>query len=109
MLIRIRPRVIVLPSLLPRTFKLQLVYKDTLKSPVAALLSADYRGGGMSELLAVGEDGEVRGYVPMPISEARERVLGDKSLQQVRVQPEHGKTRRAGVPITHAYARVNRR
>lgn len=61
----------------------QLVYKDVLASPVAALLVADYRGGGVKELLVVGRDGEVRGYVPTLKAEAGEREGGDGALLEV--------------------------
>ncbi|KAG5189518.1 ciliary BBSome complex subunit 2 [Tribonema minus] len=44
----------------------KIVYRDMLPSPVAAILSADYRLSGRHELLVCGQGGEVRGYAPAP-------------------------------------------
>ncbi|KAH3765972.1 DNA topoisomerase 1 [Pelomyxa schiedti] len=42
-----------------------LVFKDTLDSPIAAVLSADYRMTGTEELIVCSQSGEVRGYTPL--------------------------------------------
>ncbi|CAM9655156.1 unnamed protein product, partial [Discosporangium mesarthrocarpum] len=46
----------------------QVVFKDTLSSPVSALLCDDYRMSGFRELIVCASDGEVRGYIPTPPS-----------------------------------------
>ena len=42
----------------------EVVFRQTMDSPVAALLSADYRMSGKQELMVISESGEIRGYVP---------------------------------------------
>lgn len=60
----------------------QLVYKDTLTSPVSAVLTADYRMSGAAELLVVGASGEVRGYIPtVATSTVNGESLGNRKQQ----------------------------
>ncbi|CAM9237290.1 unnamed protein product [Ectocarpus sp. 6 AP-2014] len=63
----------------------QLVYKDTMASPIAAIVVADYRMSGADELLVVGTSGEVRGYIPtVPSSsgDGFERLLTNTRIQK---------------------------
>lgn len=64
----------------------QLVYKDTMVSPIAAIVVADYRMSGADELLVIGTNGEVRGYIPTVSSssgDGLERLSSDKRIQKV--------------------------
>ena len=68
----------------------QLVYKDMLTAPVAAIISADYRMGGTLELLVIGASGEVRGYVPTaPALDSRESLPGINNKTQVMKQAQN--------------------
>lgn len=42
----------------------EIVFKDTLGSPIAALVVADYRLDGKEEVIACTENGQIRGYLP---------------------------------------------
>ncbi|XP_014663273.1 PREDICTED: Bardet-Biedl syndrome 2 protein homolog isoform X2 [Priapulus caudatus] len=44
----------------------EVVFKDTMKSAVAGLVTADYRMDGKTELICCSVEGEVRGYLPAP-------------------------------------------
>lgn len=58
------------------------MYKDTLTSPVSAVLTADYRMSGAAELLVVGASGEVRGYIPTVVTSADNgESLGNRKQQ----------------------------
>lgn len=65
----------------------QLVYKDTMASPIAAIVVADYRMSGADELLVIGTSGEVRGYIPTVPSSASEdgfeRLSSKARMQKV--------------------------
>jgi len=61
-----------------------LVYKDKLASPFAKLMTADYRMDGRAQIVAVGVDGEVRGYSP-PEAEQVDVQL-DNSVQEAQLQ-----------------------
>lgn len=61
----------------------QVVYKDMMAAPVASILSADYRMGGCVELLVIGADGEVRGYVPTAPSPASGESLASGTKTRV--------------------------
>ena len=39
----------------------ELIYKDHMSSAISAILTADYRSDGHTELIVCGDDGEVRG------------------------------------------------
>ncbi|CAM9136269.1 unnamed protein product [Ectocarpus sp. 12 AP-2014] len=63
----------------------QLVYKDTMASPIAAIVVADYRMSGADEMLVVGTSGEVRGYIPtVPSSsgDGLERLSSNARIQK---------------------------
>ncbi|CAM9164147.1 unnamed protein product [Ectocarpus sp. 4 AP-2014] len=63
----------------------QLVYKDTMASPIAAIVVADYRMSGADEMLVVGTSGEVRGYIPtVPSSSGNglERLSSNARIQK---------------------------
>ncbi|CAM9602208.1 unnamed protein product, partial [Chrysoparadoxa australica] len=61
----------------------ELVYKDTLSSPIAAILVADYRMRGSEELVVVSQVGEVRGYEPKALPEEGAEVQGGGEEQRV--------------------------
>ena len=42
----------------------ELIYKDHMSSAVSAILTADYRGDGHTELIVCSDDGEVKAYLP---------------------------------------------
>eukprot|EP01041_Mallomonas_annulata_P010049 gene10049-20934_t len=42
----------------------EVVFKDTLNAPVAALVCADYRMDGKEELIGCSETGQIKGYLP---------------------------------------------
>ena len=59
----------------------EVVYRDHLAAPVAALLQADYRNDGVEQLIAVGADGEVRGY-QMAATNTATQALNLDALQR---------------------------
>ena len=61
-----------------------LVYKDKFASSIAKLLVTDYRMDGKQQIVAVGTDGEVRGYSP-PEAEQLDMAL-DHSVQEAQLQ-----------------------
>nr|BCL66158.1 Bardet-Biedl syndrome 2 protein [Volvox reticuliferus] len=48
----------------------EVVYRDHLACPVAAILRADYRNDGMEQVVVCGVEGEVRGYLPLDLDVA---------------------------------------
>nr|BCL66089.1 Bardet-Biedl syndrome 2 protein [Volvox africanus] len=48
----------------------EVVYRDHLSCPVAAILRADYRNDGMEQVVVCGVEGEVRGYLPLDLDVA---------------------------------------
>ncbi|KXZ53986.1 hypothetical protein GPECTOR_5g1 [Gonium pectorale] len=48
----------------------EVVYRDHLSCPVAAILRADYRNDGMEQVVVCGVEGEVRGYLPLDLEVA---------------------------------------
>merc|ERR1719424_1786346 len=42
----------------------ELIYKDHMSSAISAILTADYRGDGHTELIVCSDDGEVKAYLP---------------------------------------------
>lgn len=42
----------------------EVIYKDTLGAAVSAILQADYRCDGHTQVIVCSQDGEVRGYLP---------------------------------------------
>lgn len=62
----------------------QLIYKDSLSSPVAALVTADYRQGGKDQLICCSLDGEVRGY--LPVEAERQGNLMDRNIHEETLQ-----------------------
>lgn len=61
-----------------------LVYKDKFAASIAKLLVTDYRMDGKQQIVAVGTDGEVRGYSP-PEAEQLDMAL-DHSVQEAQLQ-----------------------
>ncbi|CAM9176651.1 unnamed protein product [Ectocarpus sp. 12 AP-2014] len=64
---------------------IQLVYRDTMASPIAAIVVADYRMSGADEMLVVSTGGEVRGYIPtVPSSsgDGIERLSSNARIQK---------------------------
>lgn len=49
-----------------RTETGELLFRDTLGSPIAAVIAADYRATGVTELVVCSVSGEVKGYLPAP-------------------------------------------
>ena len=43
-----------------------IIYKDTMSAPVAAILSYDYKMEKLNTLIICAENGEIRGYLPVP-------------------------------------------
>lgn len=66
-----------------------LVYKDKMAASVASLLATDYRMDGRMQIVAVGTDGEVRGYSP-PDAEQVDLQL-DHSVQEAQLQALYDK------------------
>nr|ADI46967.1 LOW QUALITY PROTEIN: BBS2m [Volvox carteri f. nagariensis] len=48
----------------------EVVYRDHLTCPIAAILRADYRNDGMEQVVVCGVEGEVRGYLPLDLDVA---------------------------------------
>ncbi|PNW81715.1 hypothetical protein CHLRE_06g257250v5 [Chlamydomonas reinhardtii] len=48
----------------------EVVYRDHLTGPVAAILRADYRNDGLEQVVVCGVEGEVRGYLPVDLDVA---------------------------------------
>ncbi|KAG2486168.1 hypothetical protein HYH03_015132 [Edaphochlamys debaryana] len=48
----------------------EVVYRDHLSCPVAAILRADYRNDGLEQVVVCGVEGEVRGYLPLDLEAA---------------------------------------
>lgn len=66
-----------------------LVYKDKMNASVASLMATDYRMDGRMQIVAVGVDGEVRGYSP-PDAEQVDLQL-DHSVQEAQLQALYDK------------------
>lgn len=60
----------------------ELVYKDTMDSAVASVLTADYRSDGHSELIVCSDDGEVRAYLPAGKEFANLGALNDDNVDE---------------------------
>lgn len=69
-----------------------LIYKDKFNSSIAKLFTSDYRMDGRNQIIAVGCDGEVRGYLPIePDSGDTSSAIGvtngaDFSMQESQLQ-----------------------
>lgn len=44
----------------------EIIYKDTMSAPIAAILSYDYKMEKLNSLIICAENGEIRGYLPVP-------------------------------------------
>ncbi|KAF1795309.1 Ciliary BBSome complex subunit 2, C-terminal domain [Phytophthora cactorum] len=64
----------------------EAVHKEVLKSPVAALVTADYRMDGKEEIICCSADGEIRGYFTatgdFPAPGASSTGTNDKASQE---------------------------
>lgn len=89
-------------SLRPPPNRYKLVCKDTLTSPVSALISSDYRMSGAAELLVVGTSGEVRGYIPTVASglDSGGELLGRRKQQVRSVGVDWNRSRGGGSLIS---------
>ena len=58
----------------------QVLYRDTFDAPLCSLVCADLKLSGSVQLIAVGVDGEIRGYLPAVVERDTSKAEDDLSL-----------------------------
>lgn len=62
-----------------------VIFKSSMKSPICAILSADYRMDGREEIIICAESGDVQGYLPattalVAIADTTNEAIGDQKI-----------------------------
>eukprot|EP00741_Cyanophora_paradoxa_P010844 tig00020544_g10484.t1 len=58
----------------------EVIFKDSFSSPISAIVEADYRMDGSTEVICCAEDGQVKGYLPADSEVIASRV--DSQLEE---------------------------
>jgi len=68
----------------------QVIYKDTFDAPLVSLVCADLKLSGAPQLIAVGVDGEIRGYTPAVVerdtSKAEDDLRRKREIEQLQAE-----------------------
>jgi len=61
----------------------EVIYKDTFSSPIAGIVTADYRSDGHENIIICAQDGEIRGYLPATRDSSLQVVDDQRDIKEI--------------------------